>query len=72
MNHQSLYPHSSQTVGSALSYLEQRQEWVLDQISELQQRVARLGTTLGVSPDEVGVLPQVCMYISIVSANTNL
>lgn len=59
--------HFIQTVGSALSYLEQRQEWVLDQISHLQQRVTTLGNALGVSPDDVGVLPQVqpstlCQY----------
>ena len=46
-------------VGSALSYLEQRQEWVLNQISQLQERVKNLGESLGVSPADVGVLPQV-------------
>ena len=47
-----------QTVGPALSYLEQRQEWVLSQISQLQLRVKGLGEALGVSPEGVGVLPQ--------------
>ena len=46
-------------MGPALSYLEQRQEWVLDQISQLQKRVKDLGQKLGVGPDEVGVLSQV-------------
>ena len=50
---------SQQTVGPALSYLEQRQEWVLNQISHLQERVKSLGETLGVSPEDVGVLTQV-------------
>jgi hypothetical protein len=58
----SSFPSSSllslEVVGSALSYLEQRQDWVLNQISQLQERVKNLGDTLGVSPAEVGVLPQ--------------
>lgn len=47
-----------QTVGSALSYLEKRQEWVLDQITNLQDRVKTLAEEFGIGPEEVGILQQ--------------
>lgn len=52
-----------QGVGPALSYLEKRQEWVLDQISHLKERVTALGSALGVSPEDIGVLPQVHTHL---------
>jgi hypothetical protein len=68
----SSFPSSSllslEVVGSALSYLEQRQDWVLNQISQLQERVKNLGDTLGVSPAEVGVLPQVFLSIYVATS----
>ncbi len=49
----------TQGSGSALSYLEQRQEWVLGQITNLQDRVKVLGQQFGIGADQVGILQQV-------------
>ena len=54
-----------QTSGSALTYLEQRQEWVLGQITHLQDKVKALAQEFGIGPEEVGILHQqvcVCTY----------
>ena len=53
---------SPQAVGSALSYLEKRQEWVLSQVGRLQERVRALGHRLGISPTDIGVIQQVCCH----------
>ena len=53
---------SPQGVGSALSYLEKRQEWVLSQVGRLQERVRALGQRMGISPTDIGVIQQVCCY----------
>ncbi|XP_064405735.1 aminoacyl tRNA synthase complex-interacting multifunctional protein 2-like isoform X2 [Halichondria panicea] len=50
--------------GSALSYLEQRQEWVLGQITNLQDRVKSLAQQFGIGPDQVGILQQVNSDVS--------
>ena len=63
---------SLEVVGSALSYLEQRQDWVLNQISQLQERVKNLGDSLGVSPAEVGILPQVFLSIYYIATSVYL
>ena len=52
-------PPPPQTTGSALSYLEHRQEWVLSQISMLQERVRTIGMKLGVGPTDIGIIQQV-------------
>lgn len=49
---------TEETTGAALSYLEERQGWVLSQITSLQGRVKALGDRLGVGPDDIGILPQ--------------
>lgn len=49
---------SDEATGSALSYLEHRQEWVLSQISKLQERVRTIGEKLGVGPADVGIIQQ--------------
>ncbi|CAI8018897.1 hypothetical protein GBAR_LOCUS11411 [Geodia barretti] len=65
-------PPMYRVVGSALSYLEQRQDWVLNQISQLQERVKNLGDSLGVSPAEVGILPQVFLSIYYIATSVYL
>ena len=42
----------------ALSYLEQRQEWLLSQVEKLKDKVDRLGEQLGVGSTDIDILQQ--------------